>query len=195
MSRSDADNAAALGGRQISLDISTRLQQLADVASHLVRILLYVAFPSRDDQPAHILKPLFCSTVPRHIRVKLRLPEFPPAFRDRRVGAARMPMPKAPMHKQNRPIPREDQIRPAGEVVAVNPEPVSQTVEVRPDSAFRTCVLSTYPAHQSASGWLGHDIHRSQAISFRLTLLRRSPQSGAPDRAARRFQLGGTGKS
>jgi hypothetical protein len=72
--------------------------------------------------------------------------------------AATVAMPKATMYQNSRLQLDQDNVRLAGQILPVQPEPVSHPVEDLPDSHFRQSVLRTDPPHDFRAAFLGVEV-------------------------------------
>jgi len=70
-----------------------------------------------------------------------------------------MPMPEAPVDEDHGAEPREDEIRRAGEIADMEPEPVAESVHDRPDPKFGRGVLPVDAGHDLGSLGCGEDVH------------------------------------
>jgi len=91
-------------------------------------LVLYLAFPERQDPPAGVFQHPPLSSVARHSRGELGVPEICTATRPRRAPASLVAVPKAAVHKHDEPMLSEDQIRSPRQVFPVEPKPEAQPV-------------------------------------------------------------------
>jgi hypothetical protein len=80
-------------------------------------------FPNYDDSPARFEQFRRLTTITSHISLEFRMPECPTALWSVSQLASRVAMPEASMNEYDCPISREDNIRSAGETMAMQPEP------------------------------------------------------------------------
>lgn len=69
-----------------------------------------------------------------------------------------MPVPEAAVNEDRRPVARKNQIRSAGNVFRMQPEPEPLTMQAAADQTLRLSVTAADAAHHAASGGRIHDI-------------------------------------
>lgn len=73
--------------------------------------------------------------------------------------ATKVPVPKAPVNKDHHAATRHADIWPSGQVPTVQPEPITRSMQSRPNEQFRSGILSTDPRHHPRAGSCVNDTH------------------------------------
>lgn len=76
-------------------------------------LAMKLTFPDTDNFPTFLAQGTRDDPVPRYIVLELTSPEFESAFRRVRKFATAMPMPKASVHKDRKPLASKNEVRPA----------------------------------------------------------------------------------
>jgi hypothetical protein len=114
---------------------------------------------TNDDSPALSLKFDFDFFVTLDIPSELLFPELNATFRSVREPTVRVTVPEAAMHKDDRFVPRENDIGLAGQVFAVQAKPVPHAVQHRTDTDFGFGISSPNSRHVPAAVLLRQTIH------------------------------------
>ena len=82
-----------------------------------------------------------------------------------------MAVPETPVDENNGPVLRENQIRPAGKIPSMEPEPVPHAVKQQPDGKLGFCVLGGDAGHIPAAAlrrkMVGHHFETGLYLSPR----------------------------
>src|SRR5690348_17588711 len=113
-----------------------------------------LAFPDSQDLPSAGLKLPLDARIALHILLEFPRPEFDARFRRVSEPAIRMSVPKTAVHKNGDTMPGKDDVRSAGQVLAVEAEAVSEPVQHSANGQLRSCVALTDPRHHGASFWI-----------------------------------------
>lgn len=97
--------------------------------------------------------------VARDIRCQFVPPECLVARRGSGKSATRVLMPKASVNKYHRLVPRENQIRPAGQLPAMKAETQALPVQKGTDSALRQRVLPLDARHHPTADGAAYDVY------------------------------------
>lgn len=117
-----------------------------------------LALPDRDHSPAEFLKARNISPVTFHVRGELARPELLPRRRNSRVPAPRMSVPEATMHEHHSSIPAQDDVRPARQMLVVQPKAQAGGMQVRAHRQFRFGVPALDASHHSRARLLIHHV-------------------------------------
>ncbi len=104
--------------------------------------------------------------VVRDVPRKLVGPKCPVALGSRGSLAALVPVPETPMDEDHRPMPRQNDVGLAGEILHMQPEPVPRAVEQAADQPLRDGVLAPDPRHSLATFSLGERIRHDWELTF-----------------------------
>lgn len=118
-----------------------------------------LAFPDNDCLPAHFPKLKVIALVPRNVLLELVRPEFLPCLGCGCPLAAFVPMPKATVHEHHGTVSWQDQVRLARQVLGVEAEPESITVEKASNDSLRLGILGTDAPHNIGPLLLGKNVH------------------------------------
>jgi hypothetical protein len=132
-----------------------------------IDVLPDITFPDNADAPAKLAECSHVSRISIHVRPELLLPEFWTRCRDRCEAATGMTMPEASMNHDGSHSARKDDIRPARQACAVQPEPQPQSMKRLPQTDFGLRVCSPDPSHHARAGRTIHNV--SQSLSWRIT--------------------------
>jgi hypothetical protein len=88
-----------------------------------------LAFPDNQDMPSQLAERPLALPVTADVGRKLADPEFRSCLRHIRVSASRVPVPETAVNKDYCPKPGKYDVRFAGKVVPVQPEPITQSVK------------------------------------------------------------------
>ena len=94
------------------------------------RVLLQPAFPHRHDFPSHCLERLCRQLVTPDVVPNLRLPELRIGLWPGRIPATAVSMPEAPVHEDACPVLRQHHIRTSRQLLHVDAESESRSVEI-----------------------------------------------------------------
>jgi hypothetical protein len=86
-------------------------------------------------------------------------PEFNPGLRQIRESAPDMSVPETPMNQKNRPMARENYIRPAWKFAAVKPKPKAHPVQGTANGQFGDSVSRPDLRHVGAALWVNIGQH------------------------------------
>lgn len=118
-----------------------------------VQILVYFAFPDDENTPAKATECCSRGDVAAHVRCELPFPVLCPRLRHSRIGTARVPVPEASVDLEGCLEPREDHVRGAREIAAVQPESVAQPVRRAAHRHLRCRIVAADGRHDAASGF------------------------------------------
>jgi len=109
------------------------------------------AFPEREHPPAMFFQSPGLSLISCDGPCPLLRPELRTCRRSHAAIAALMRMPEAAVYEDGRPIFRQNNIRSAWKIPAMQPEPIPECMKSGPDNDFRFCILAAYCGHIPAS--------------------------------------------
>ena len=126
--------------------------------------------------------------VPQHVAAELLFPVRDVALGHRRSLAAPVSMPEASMYEHDAAMSRQDDIRVAGQVLAMQSEAISHPMNHRADHALRGRVLASDAAHNPASFLDGErirhvDEYRQSALRSQRTIPARPRTARLPGKA------------
>jgi hypothetical protein len=155
-----------------------------------------LALPDNQHSPAICTEGCNGTTISRDVRLELGTPELHSGLRHVGHSASRMPVPEAAMHKDDEAVLRQDNVRSARQVLSMQAEAVSKSVQSRPHNPLRARVLGPDPGHVLASLLGCQAIHAGWLTSSLLGCRRqRSQRSGVPAAAALHYPPAGTAPS
>ena len=93
-------------------------------------LLLQLAFPHSDDSPSHGIERLCRQLVTLDVILNLRLPELRIGLWPRSIPATAVSMPEAPVHEDACPVLRQHHIRTSRQLLHVDAEAESRSVEI-----------------------------------------------------------------
>lgn len=82
------------------------------------------------------------------------------------MRAVLMPVPKAAMHKDDSAAFRQHNVRLSGQILAVEPETISELMQERADLSFRRCVGRMDATHDVASFFRREGVQGSITLQF-----------------------------
>lgn len=154
-------------------DLAQPSGQAADVVNF--------ALPDNHDSPANFFElQLHCPVSP-NVSLKLLAPEIGPRLRLVTEAAALVPVPKAPVHQNDRLMARKDNIGFAGQASYVETKPVTKTVQPRPNRQLRLGIAPTNARHQRRTLILGKNINHSSHHQTRNPTPSPVQRSGRPE--------------
>lgn len=77
-----------------------------------------------------------------------------------------MPMPEAAMHEHNGPMPRQHDVRSAGQLCPGQPIPQSPGMEALAHKDLQLRIRTTYPRHLRGPLLRGKAVDQGQALAF-----------------------------
>ena len=113
--------------------------------------VLGLAFPYRQDGPSKSCQCLFGSSVPSDGCCEFRSPEFGTGFWGAAVLTSLMAMPETAVDKDGQLVTRENQVRPAREILAVEPKAKPEPMGDATDCEFGCRITRTDSRHDLAS--------------------------------------------
>lgn len=114
-------------------------------------LVLDFALPQYQDAPAQVSERYFVPAISIDIRLSLCRPEFGSCGGFHFAIAAIVAVPKTPVNEDDCPKARQDDIRFTGQVLAMEPETISERVEKSPDGDLWLRVLTAIRYLVSAS--------------------------------------------
>lgn len=126
-----------------------------------------LAFPDHNGIPASLPKLIQVLPIASHIPLQFGIPITAVALRAPSVPA-RMPMPETAVHKYGRSIFRQDNIRAAGQVLAMKAETQAVSMEHSAYQKFRLCIPASNPGHDPAALLLGEHVCHDSGTHLRL---------------------------
>ena len=120
---------------------------------------LGLALPNDVHAPTTLVQRLDVLPVALDIAVELRLPETRASGWRTRRATAWVPMPETAVDEDDSSAAGEHDIRSSRQVLSMETEAVSRTMQCRPDFQFRSRVLSAHATHNLTAlridGWIG----------------------------------------
>ena len=139
-----------LSRHQDDPDISLFFQEPFYFA-HQMPVPLRLAFPDHQHLPAQAAQVPAIAPVPFDVAIQLFVPVFDVALRPRRTFTALMAVPEAAVHEYNLLVFGQHDVRPAGQIIAMQPEPKAALVQKRAHDLFGLRVLGTDLRHYAAA--------------------------------------------
>jgi hypothetical protein len=107
------------------------LQEFRECTSQL-GVIGNFAFPYDEDSPARRLQLAYVRGIPAFIQRQLRLPEIEPRLWHPRQGAVIVPVPEAPVNKNDSAPAGEDKVRPSRQIPLVQSIPIAHAMHHAP---------------------------------------------------------------
>ena len=120
---------------------------------------LRLTFPNRDHPPTCSTQRRDVPRISRYVPVELGYPEPDTRFGHRAVRTARVAVPETPVYEDHRAVTFQDQVRPAWEILCMQPEPEAQAMRDLPHRQFRLRIARANPRHNLAATLGIDDVH------------------------------------
>lgn len=122
------------------------------IQKEIHRIRLCGAFPDRQDSPPVSFQLLNLCDIASMVTKKLGRPEFTPCAGNTKIPAPFVRVPETAMDENDRPEPRQHDIRPPRKTTDMKPVSQPPRVEATPDQHLRLGIFAPDPCHHLGSG-------------------------------------------
>lgn len=126
---------------------------------------LQLAFPHDKNAPPQGFQGGAVADVAGDVVGELLLPEFDVAGRGGGLGAPCVPVPEAPVHEDGHLVAGQDDVRLAGQILAVQAEAEARGVQVTPHGHFGPGVAAPYAGHHAAARCAVDDIRHGRQMA------------------------------